>query len=107
MLGGGSLCPTYDFPSSGSLFLRDSLANLEAIEELPIAPEELLVLKASSNGTITQGKTGLPAESRQAVIQGLVGRGLLKAVEKKNRGSLVERSGTAIFMSGVPLPQQC
>ncbi|NEP41942.1 MAG: hypothetical protein F6K35_22985 [Okeania sp. SIO2H7] len=62
---------------------KSLLANLEALEELPIAPEELQVLKASANGTITQGKTGLPAESRQAVIQGLVERGLLKVVEKK------------------------
>jgi len=62
---------------------KSLLANLEAIEELPIAPEELQVLKASSKGTITPGKTKLPAASRQAVIQGLVERGLIKAVEKK------------------------
>jgi predicted transcriptional regulator len=62
---------------------RSLLADIEAIEELPIASYELQVLKASSKGTITPGKTKLPAASRQAVIQGLVGRGLIKAVEKK------------------------
>lgn len=62
---------------------KSLLNNIEALGELPIAPEELDVLKASSNGTITQGKTGLPAESRQAVIQDLVARGLLAAAEKK------------------------
>ena len=62
---------------------KSLLNNIESLGELPIAPEELEVLKASSNGPITQGKTGLPPESRQAVIQGLVGRGLIKAVEKK------------------------
>ena len=62
---------------------KSLLNNIDALRELPIAPEELDVLKASSNGTITQGKTGLPPESRQPVIKGLVARGLLVAVEKK------------------------
>lgn len=62
---------------------KSLLNNIDALGELPIAPEELEVLKASSNGIITQGKTGLPPESRQPVIQSLVARGLLAAVEKK------------------------
>lgn len=46
---------------------------------LPISESELQVLKACGESSITPAQTGLSAESRQAIIQGLAERGLIKA----------------------------
>ncbi len=49
---------------------------------LPVTPEEIKVLQASSKGTISPGKVGLPAANRETVIEGLANRGFI-AVEKE------------------------
>jgi hypothetical protein len=46
---------------------------------LPINDQELKALKACETETISPGKTGLPPDSRQAVISSLVERGFIKA----------------------------
>ncbi|MBW4681869.1 MAG: hypothetical protein KME19_17395 [Microcoleus vaginatus WJT46-NPBG5] len=46
---------------------------------LPIAESEVQVLKACADSSITPAQTGLSANSRQAIIQGLAERGLIKA----------------------------
>lgn len=66
---------------------KSLLNNIDVLGELPIAPGEVEVLKASSNGIITQGKTGLPPESRQPVIQSLVARGVAGGCGKKSKRS--------------------
>jgi hypothetical protein len=46
---------------------------------LPINEQELKALKACEKETISPGKTGIPAPSRQAVISSLAERGFIKA----------------------------
>lgn len=50
---------------------------------LIVTADELKVLKASAKGQIPPGKTNIPAERRQAVIQNLAERGFIKVVKKK------------------------
>lgn len=52
--------------------------------QLPVTKEEVKVLQASTKGTITPGKTGLPPANRETIIQGLANRGFIK-VEKEIR----------------------
>jgi predicted transcriptional regulator len=44
---------------------------------LPVTPEEIKVLQASSQGKISPGKVGIPAANRETVIQGLANRGFI------------------------------
>lgn len=53
---------------------------LEA-DTLPLTELELAILQASKAGVITPAQTGLPVEKRQALIQGLADRGLIKVTE--------------------------
>jgi predicted transcriptional regulator len=46
--------------------------------QLPVTPEEIKVLQASSQGTISPGKVGIPAANRETVIEGLANRGFIK-----------------------------
>ncbi|MGB3401365.1 MAG: hypothetical protein WBA77_01595 [Microcoleaceae cyanobacterium] len=48
---------------------------------LPINEQELKALKACEKETISPGKTGIPAASRQEVISSLVERGFIKAIK--------------------------
>lgn len=43
---------------------------------LPVTEQELKVLRASEKEKITPGKTNVPAAQREAIIQGLVDRGI-------------------------------
>lgn len=52
---------------------------------LPITQAELQVLKACAEGVITAAQTEVPAEERQAVIQGLADRGLIKTEKTQIR----------------------
>lgn len=59
--------------------------------QLPVTPEEVKVLQASSKGTISPGKTGLPPANRQAVIEGLANRGFIKVEKEIKEVWLTER----------------
>ncbi|MGB3509000.1 MAG: hypothetical protein WBA93_07125 [Microcoleaceae cyanobacterium] len=48
-----------------------------------LTDEELKVLKASANGVISPGETGIASTYRQAVIQDLLDRGLIKTFDQK------------------------
>ncbi|MGD2180528.1 hypothetical protein [Lusitaniella coriacea] len=50
-----------------------------AAEQSLLTAQELKVLRACAQGTATPGKTGVPAEERQAVIQNLRERGFIEA----------------------------
>lgn len=45
---------------------------------LPVTPEEIKVLQASSQGSITPGKINIPSQERETVIEGLANRGFIK-----------------------------
>ncbi len=47
-------------------------------EELPLTDAERQALQASTKGTITPEKTGIPSEERQTTIQNLAERGLIE-----------------------------
>lgn len=72
---------------------KSLLNNIDAAVDLPITEDELKALKASANGTITPGKTLIAPASRQPVIQALVARGLIKAVEKKIKEVWLTKQG--------------
>ena len=59
--------------------------------QLPITKEEVKVLNASSKGTISPGKTGVPPANRQAVIEGLANRGFIKVEKEIKEVWLTER----------------
>ncbi|MDJ0556299.1 MAG: hypothetical protein QNJ68_18050 [Microcoleaceae cyanobacterium MO_207.B10] len=48
-----------------------------------LTDEELKVLKASANGMISPSETGISTAYRQAVIQDLLDRGLIKIIDQK------------------------
>jgi hypothetical protein len=54
------------------------------IDNLPVTPQELKILKACEKETLTPGKTGIPQTERQKFIQSLVDRGFIQ-VEKKDK----------------------
>jgi hypothetical protein len=58
---------------------------------LPVTPEEIKVLQASSKGTISPGKVGLPAANRETVIQGLANRGFINIETEIKEVWLTER----------------
>jgi predicted transcriptional regulator len=53
-------------------------------EHLPVTPQELKILKACEKETLTPGKTGIPQQERQKVIQSLADRGLIQ-VDKRDK----------------------
>ncbi|MDY6939416.1 MAG: hypothetical protein SWY16_17325 [Cyanobacteriota bacterium] len=60
-----------------------SLLNI-APSHVPISEAELQVLQASAKGTIAPGKIkNVPPHQRQEIIQGLIDRGFIEAVETK------------------------
>lgn len=59
--------------------------------QLPVTPEEIKVLQASSQGTISPGKVGIPAANRETVIQGLANRGFINIETEIKEVWLTER----------------
>jgi predicted transcriptional regulator len=59
--------------------------------QLPVTPEEIKVLQASSQGSITPGKVGIPAANRETVIQGLGHRGFIHIETEIKEVWLTER----------------
>ncbi len=54
------------------------------LDKLPVTSQELKVLKACQQQTITPGKTGIPEAERQRAIQHLADRGLIQ-VDKRDK----------------------
>jgi hypothetical protein len=54
------------------------------IDNLPITPQELKIMKACEKETLTPGKTGIPQAERQKFLQSLVDRGFIQ-VDKKDK----------------------
>lgn len=58
---------------------------------LPVTEQELKVLRASEKEKISPGKTNVPAEGRQAIIESLADRGLIEVETKIKEVWLSER----------------
>lgn len=69
-----------------------SLLNSKKVAK-SLTEEELKVLKASANGVISPGETGIAAAYRQAVIQDLLDRGLIKIIDQKIKELWLTESG--------------
>lgn len=59
--------------------------------ELPVTNQELKVLRASEREKISPGKTGIPSEERQGIIQKLADRGLIELETKIKEVWLTKR----------------
>ncbi|MEC4984283.1 MAG: hypothetical protein SAJ37_11890 [Oscillatoria sp. PMC 1068.18] len=67
--------------------------------ELPLSKDELKTLKASAKKTINPSDTKIPADTRQTVIQGLVERGLISAVQTKLQEVRLTERGKEFLLS--------
>ena len=68
---------------------------------LPVTPDELLVLRSCVKGLTTPGKVSskVPAASRQRLIQGLEGRGLLKIRSSQVKEVWLTASGKQFLLT--------